>query len=84
MRSLLRTCNHSDAKGRMYLVYLKYWTLNPMPLMVYPKVLIHPNVASKCNSTCHDTQAVTEDAAIPVSHPLRIQSFQAPIAIERG
>ena len=24
------------------LVYLKYWTLNLMPLMVYPKVLFHP------------------------------------------
>ena len=26
----------------MYLVYLKYWTLNLMPPMVYPKVLFHP------------------------------------------
>ena len=24
------------------MVYLKYWTLNLMPLMVYPKVLFHP------------------------------------------
>ena len=32
-----------DAKVRMYLVYLKYWTLNLMPLMVYPKVLFHLN-----------------------------------------
>ena len=24
------------------LVYLKYWTLNFMPLMVYPKILFHP------------------------------------------
>ena len=31
----------------MYLVYLKYWTLNYMPLMVYPKVLFHPNFSIK-------------------------------------
>ena len=36
-----------DAKVRMYLVYLKYWTLNLMPLMVYPKVLFHPNFTIK-------------------------------------
>ena len=32
-----------DDKVRRYLVYLKYWTLNPRPLMVYPKVLFPPN-----------------------------------------
>ena len=31
----------------MYLVYLKYWTLSLMPLMVYPKVLFHPNFSIK-------------------------------------
>ena len=31
----------------MYLVYLKYWTLNLMPLMVYSKVLFHPNFSIK-------------------------------------
>ena len=25
------------------MVYFKYWTLNLMPPMVYPKVLFHPN-----------------------------------------
>ena len=25
------------------MVYLKYWTLNLMPLLSYPKVLFHPN-----------------------------------------
>ena len=29
----------------MYLVYSKYWTLNLMPLMVYPKVSFHPNLS---------------------------------------
>ena len=38
---------HPDAKVRMYLVYLKCWTLNLMPLMVYPKVLFHPNFSIK-------------------------------------
>ena len=32
-----------DDNVRRYLVYLKYWTLNLMPLMVYPKVLSPPN-----------------------------------------
>ena len=31
----------------MYLVYLKYWTLNLMPLMVYPAVLFSPNFTIK-------------------------------------
>ena len=31
----------------MYLVYLKYWTLNLMPLMVYRKVLFHPHFSIK-------------------------------------
>ena len=30
-----------------YLVYLKYWTLNLRPLMVYPKVLLPLNVIIK-------------------------------------
>ena len=34
--------NIPDAEDRVYLVYLKYWTLNLNPLMVYPKVLFHP------------------------------------------
>ena len=34
-----------DEVGR-YLVYLKYWTLNLMPVMVYPKVLLPPNFIS--------------------------------------
>ena len=38
---------HPDARVRIYLVYLKYWTLNLMPLMVYPKVLFHPNFSIK-------------------------------------
>ena len=36
-----------DAKDRMYLVYLKYWTLNLMPLIVYPKVLFNPMYSIK-------------------------------------
>ena len=35
-----------DANQWMYLVYLKYWTLNLMP-MVYPNVLFHPNFSIK-------------------------------------
>ena len=35
-------CRTPDDKFRRYLVYLKYWTLNLMPLMVYPKVLLPP------------------------------------------
>ena len=33
----------------MYLVYLKYWTLNLMPLMVCPKVLFHLNFSIKAS-----------------------------------
>ena len=36
-----------DAKVQMCLVYLKHWTLNLMPLMVYPKVLFHINFTIK-------------------------------------
>ena len=36
-----------DAKLQMYVVYLKYWTLELIPLMVYPKVLFHPNFSIK-------------------------------------
>ena len=32
---------------RRYLVYLKYWTLNLRPLMVYPKVLFPPDIIIK-------------------------------------
>ena len=32
-----------DDKVARYLVYLKYWILDGMPLMVYPKVLSPPN-----------------------------------------
>ena len=35
------------AEVRMYLVCLKYWTLNLRPLMVYPKVLFIQTLASK-------------------------------------
>ena len=33
-----------DAEDWMYLVYFKHWTLNLMPLMVYPKVLVPHNL----------------------------------------
>ena len=36
-----------DAEVRIYLVYLKYWTLHLIPLKVYPKVLFHPNISIK-------------------------------------
>ena len=36
-----------DAKVRMYLVYPKYWSLKLMPLMVYPRVLLHPTFSIK-------------------------------------
>ena len=42
-----------DAKVRMFLVYLKYWTLNLIPLMVYPKVLFHPMFNIKGSSSTH-------------------------------
>ena len=35
----------------MYLVYLKYWTLNLMPIMVYPKVLVHPMYSIKAQTS---------------------------------
>ena len=51
----------------MYLVYLKYWisfinfkNLNFMPLTVYPKVLLPPNLSIKAvatlwsNGVCHN------------------------------
>ena len=31
----------------MYLIFLKYWTLDLMSIMVYPKVLFHPNFSIK-------------------------------------
>ena len=31
----------------MYLVYLKYWSLNHVPIMVYHEVLFHPNFSIK-------------------------------------
>ena len=37
----------TDAKVRVYMVYLKYYTLNLRPLMVYPKVLFRPNFSTK-------------------------------------
>ena len=37
----------TDAKVQMHLVYLKYWSLSLMSLMVYPKVLLHPNLSIK-------------------------------------
>ena len=39
--------NCPDDKVRMCWVYLKYWTLNHRPLMVYPKVLFPPNFIIK-------------------------------------
>ena len=47
-------CPHAapDAKVQMYLVYSKCWTLNLMPLMVYPSVLLHPNFSIKACG-CH-------------------------------
>ena len=36
-----------NAKVRMYLVYLQFWTLNLRPLMVYPKVLFPPKFGIK-------------------------------------
>ena len=41
-----------DAKDRMYLVCLKYWTPSLMPLMVYPKVLFHQMFSIKAAPTC--------------------------------
>ena len=41
---------HPDAEVRMCLVYLKYWTLNRMPLMVYPEVLFHLNFSIKAEA----------------------------------
>ena len=45
--SWVLTC--TDAKVRMNLVYLKYWTLNLVPLMVYPQVIFHPNFSIKAH-----------------------------------
>ena len=51
-----------DDKVWRYLVYLKYWTLNFRPLMVYPEVLFPPNFIIKGNRThslsiCQMTEA---------------------------
>ena len=43
-----------EPRVRMYLVYLKYWTLNLMPRKVYPNVLIHPNFSIKGDQS-HNT-----------------------------
>ena len=51
----MRTCIHlarlflgkPDDTVRRKLVSLKYWILNLMPLMVYPKVLFPPNFVIK-------------------------------------
>ena len=53
MLNLLLLPSHTslpDAKIWMYLVYTKYWTLNCMFLMVYPKVLLPPNFSIKAHS----------------------------------
>ena len=44
-RSQVRTLFLPDAEVRLYLVYLKYWTLNSKPL-----VLLHPNFSIKAFS----------------------------------
>ena len=46
-----------DAKVWMYLVYLKYWTLNLMPLMVCPKVF-RPNYSNKAETTVQERRDV--------------------------
>ena len=50
----LRCAKPPNAKVWKYLVYLKYlkyWTLSLIPLMVYPKILFHPNFSVK-GQTC--------------------------------
>ena len=50
-------------KVRMYLVYLKYWTLKLMPLMVYPKALFHPNFSIKVSNrvpSAHRLKRITK------------------------
>ena len=41
-----------DDKVRRHLVYLKYWTLNPNLLLVYPKVLLPPRFIIKALLPC--------------------------------
>ena len=55
MRCQAALDQHPDAKIQMYLVYLKYWTLNLMPRMVYTTVLFRPNFGIK-GSAVHKTQ----------------------------
>ena len=52
----------------MYLVYLKYWTLNLIPLGVYPKVLFHPMFSIKGEKCCPQ---IAGKAAVS-SHCLKI------------
>ena len=40
-------------------VYLKYWTLNIMPLMVYPKVLSRLYVSIKANARARRTWTIS-------------------------
>ena len=49
----------SDAKVWIYLVYHMYWTLTLMLLMVYPKVLFHPNFSIKVSSSLASSQPAT-------------------------
>ena len=68
-----------DAKVWMYLVYFKYWTLNLIPLMVYPKVIFRPMFSIKAdvsnaqviiNSTYRD--CVTHSMLYRLCHSLTV------------
>ena len=45
-------CLWSTLYGLPYMVYLKYWTLNLMPLTVYPEVLFHPSFSIRPSQWC--------------------------------
>ena len=61
-----------DAKVRMYLVYLKYYTLNLRPLMVYPKVLLRPIFSIKGISICTNSLSAEVVVGIRVSSRVRL------------
>ena len=71
-----------DAKGRMYLVYLKYWTPKLIPLMVQPTVLFHPNFSIKVSvNLCGwdlNARLASPAGAYCCSRPLDAAACDAP------
>ena len=61
--SCLTSTRYPDDKIRRYLVYLKYWTLNLRSIIVYPKVLFHPNFIITDEKACVSTSIASLQAS---------------------